>query len=113
MSEAPLRCAVIRGRLVVSIGIDTLAFAASQHDPWVVWDAERNDYRRRLKVTDAHEFAADIVRVLTCEAEDGTTVVHILFDNAALEAMEQGSLAVEECDEPFEACPAREDGEGR
>jgi len=70
------------GRLVVSIGIDVLAFAVNlAGTPWST---------APFKVTDADVAAAEIVQELTREEEDGTTPVHKLLDQAALDAWENG-----------------------
>ena len=42
------------------------------------------------KITDPAKFAAAIVEELQGEAEDGTTLVHEMFDAAAVRAIENG-----------------------
>lgn len=60
------------------------------------------------RVTDAHAFAAELVLALNHEDEDGSTVVHKMFDAAMDEAIDQGAEGVEEIDEEaFEAEIAR------
>lgn len=65
-------------RLVISIGIDTLAFAAANCERF--YDGESGDYTAR--VTDNREFAREVALALQHEKEDGTTPVHVLLDNA-------------------------------
>jgi hypothetical protein len=48
-----------------------------------------------VTVTDADGFARDVVREMNREEEDGSTAVHLLFDRAMAEAIEQGSAHVE------------------
>lgn len=50
----------------------------------------------RFKLTDAALFAKDLVRALNDENEEGTTMVHKMFDAAINEALEQGADGIEE-----------------
>jgi len=45
-------------------------------------------------ITDVNRFAKDVVYALNEEKEDGTTPVHVLFDNAFERAVENGSQGV-------------------
>lgn len=47
-------------------------------------------------LTDVHAFAAAVVHELRHESEDGTTMVHKMFDNAVLDAIDSGADGVEE-----------------
>ena len=47
-------------------------------------------------VTDVPGFARDVVRELNRKEEDGSTPIHLLFDRAMAEAIEQGSGHVAE-----------------
>lgn len=53
----------------------------------------------RWKVTDANAFAKDLVRALNDEDEEGTTMVHKMFDKGFNEAFEQGPDGVEEIED--------------
>ena len=75
-----LRVELVDRRLTISVGVDTLAEAV-----------QISDYGEDCKVTDIDGFAKDVLYELKREEEDGTTLVHRLFDNAAGEAVEQGS----------------------
>jgi hypothetical protein len=55
--------------------------------------------KTRLKITNIAEFAADIVHELNHESEDGTTLVHRMFDKAMDEAVNQGAQGIEEHEE--------------
>lgn len=79
MNDNPLTVEIKDGCLCISIGVKTLAFAIT-HSP------ELN-----LNVTDFEGFAADVARELRDEQEDGTTPVHLLLDEAAAKAVENGS----------------------
>ena len=87
---------IIDGELRISVGIDTLKFAA-EHSPdnrLTQYDGEKNEFLS-YKILDSKEFAKDVSCSLQNEEEDGTTPVHTLLDNAILDAIEQGSLAVD------------------
>ncbi|MEP9401889.1 hypothetical protein [Sphingomonas sp. VNH70] len=79
------------GRLVIAIGIDALmtAIDGGPHAP------EDLDYR----ILTRDGFAADIVQALEAEDDEGTTLVHVMFDSATERALDEGSLSVE-FDEP-------------
>lgn len=93
-SKQELKVEVKGGRLVISIGIDTLAFAAENMDSNLSYD---DDWKptKGFTVSNKKEFAEDVLRELEREEEDGTTPVHILLDSACEEAVNQGSLGVE------------------
>ena len=50
----------------------------------------------RFKLTDAALFAKDLVCALNEEDEQGTTMIHKMFDAAINEALEQGADGIEE-----------------
>jgi hypothetical protein len=53
-----------------------------------------------FSVTDAVTFAAELVKELNREEEDGTTPIHRMFDVVILEAIEQGADGVEDYSDP-------------
>lgn len=84
-----LKIRVVDGRLVISIGVETLAIAAKYSnffdDPTM----------KELEILDAEAFAREIARQLAREEEDGTTLVHHALDKAAELAVENGAEGVE------------------
>lgn len=70
-------------KLVISIGVDLLCHAEGL-----------NLYY--YKISNKIGFAKDIVNELLNEEEDGTTLVHRMFDEAANNAIENGSENVKE-----------------
>jgi hypothetical protein len=80
------------GKLIVSIGIDRLAFCLNEHPG--LYDGE-ND-RNLFKVTDSAIFAKEIKRILQNEDETGATIVTKMLDKAIFEAIEDGCDGVEE-----------------
>lgn len=70
-------------KVIISIGLEELIFAVQQ---------EIKDF----KITNKKGFIKHIVNELENEEEDGTTLVHKLFDEAANNAIENGSDNVKE-----------------
>lgn len=69
-------------KIIITLSIQNLqqialgAWAAGYMDP--------------IRITDAKAFAAAMCQELNNDAEDGTTPIHRLFDNAILQAFESG-----------------------
>lgn len=85
------RVGVRAGQLLISMPIDLLAFAAehgprqNSHDP----DSVRVE--DRFRVTDQKVFAESVGRAIRAElAEDGTTLLHQMFDDAIGRVVEDG-----------------------
>ena len=81
-----LKVEISNGKLLIDIGLDTLAWAA-EHSP----DFEDEYYKSMLKISNIDGFAKDVVRELESEQEDGTTSVHLLLDKAFKGAVDNGS----------------------
>lgn len=93
--DRPLGVRVTReGVLCIEIGIDTLAFS-TLHSPIAYEicgdEASQRDIAARLAITSPRGFARDVKRELLEEAEDGSSLLTKLFDDACREAIEQGS----------------------
>lgn len=82
-----LQAEIIDGKIVISIGINVLAFACDTGHP----ENQANEF----SIVDKDQFAKDIMNEITREEEDGTTPLHRLFDQATLDAIDQGSLGIE------------------
>ena len=92
MRDAPLKVEIIGDELVISIGVDALAFAVQAGQQWP-YDAEMKNL---CPITDAGVFAQEVLRELDRElGEDGTTRIHRMFDEAALKALEWGAQGVD------------------
>lgn len=91
-----LRVRVVSSRLVISIGVETLAHAieTSPDDRLSPHNDETREFEHHT-VTDPVMFAQEMVRALTAEEEDGTTVVYRLLDDAANNAIDNGAVSVE------------------
>jgi hypothetical protein len=94
----PLEVEVVAGRLVISIGIDTVAFAANHHEDFTPYDDEFGDYVQRWRVVENGEFAVEVARQMKDEAEDGSTPVTRFLDKMFVAAVEDGCLGIEECE---------------
>lgn len=81
-----LHAKIVRGRLIISIGIETLAFAA-----------EECDGNPKVKIENAKQLAADVIRELESEDEVGASKLTDLFDAAVYAALENGSVAFADC----------------
>jgi hypothetical protein len=79
------RAEIEDGSIVIRIGIDCL--------PAIVSGGPHSD---NIEVVDANLFATELVLTLQEEAEDGTTLVHRMFDSAILRAYENGADGVKE-----------------
>jgi len=90
-----LKVEIADRRLVISIGVDELARAieASPDDRICTYNDETGEFESP-KIVEPDLFAADFLRELNHEQEDGTTDVHRLLDNAAVKAFENGAEGV-------------------
>lgn len=92
---APLAVAVEGGRLVVSIGVETLAAAFQETDFAKPYSAQAGDWVPRFVVTDPATFAVEVARALRSEREDGAALTHLLLDKACAAAVEGGAEGVD------------------
>jgi len=80
--------------ITISIGIETLAYMVTNHSEY--YSRQFNPEGFIKKVVDKQEFAEEIVCALNEElSDDGTTMVHQLFDKAILLAAENGAIGLE------------------
>jgi hypothetical protein len=91
----PLGVKVEDGRLIIEIGVNTLAHAVSYADWANRWDDDRHDYIRTFAITDALEFARDVRRMMLDEREDGSSPLSDFLDKVSEAAVDDGSMACE------------------
>jgi hypothetical protein len=84
--KQPLQCYIMDGKLVISIGIDTLAWAAKKRN--------NGPIPNRFRVTDKTEWAKDVSRAIEYEDEAGNTMLHEMLDHAMRDAMDRGSCGL-------------------
>jgi hypothetical protein len=87
---------IVDDELRIRIGIDTLKFAFEHGQDNNPWDDKSGDYVQGFVVSDAMEFAKDVRRELTREREDGSMKLTDLIDEMCMDAVEDGSIGVEE-----------------
>lgn len=94
--DVPLKVTIERGALVVRIGIGTLAYAVTYSDWANPYDEATGDYVRTFAITDAPQFASDVLYEMLREREDGSTPLTDFLDKMSEEAINQGSLGLDE-----------------
>ena len=81
--------AVIRkGLIIIEVPIDALQTIAD--GAWFL-----GGLAPRAKIIDKKAFAKDLVRALNDEDEQGTTMIHSMFDRAIGEAWDNGAEGIE------------------
>lgn len=95
-SHTPLSVVIKDGVLSVEIGLDVLAHSSLLSDfAYECADPERTgsgkDPRGVFKISDAAGFAEEVRGALLDEAEDGSSLLTRLFDDACQKAVEDGS----------------------
>ncbi len=86
-SNEGLEVKLVDDQIVISIGVEALAVAA----PYAI-DGAFGDFRESTAaVCNARILAADVVKELRHEGEDGMTPVHRMLDEAIRGAHEAGS----------------------
>lgn len=88
--KKPFEVRLSRGVLTISIGTDTLALASKYQSDWPL---DKND--KPIEITNTGGFAFEVMRELRAEDEDGTTLIHRMFDKASMRALENGSEYVD------------------
>ena len=91
-----LKATVENGRLVIAIGVQTLAHASAYADWANPFDEAADDYIRTFAIDDAPQFAQDVVLAMLAEEEDGSTPLTVFLDKMAQAAIEDGSLGLHE-----------------
>jgi hypothetical protein len=94
----PLRAEVDGERLVVSIGVDTLAFAFEHGEENNPYNEVTGDFERRYQISWAAQFAKDVCAEMNREGEDGSTPLTRFLDGVMDEAVNQGSLGIHDPD---------------
>lgn len=94
MRDQYLSCQLEGEGLVIRIGIETLAFAAEDREPFNIFDEDINEFVQKIKVINDLGWAKDICQALTDEEEDGSSPLTNLLDAAFQTAVDQGSINV-------------------
>jgi hypothetical protein len=94
MIEDPLQCRIDKDKIVITIGFDALKFLAEESNNCEKYDKDFCPDGIWSKVINKKLFAQEILRSLKQEEEDGTTIVHTLFEDAINMALENGAEGV-------------------
>lgn len=86
---------IVDGKLVISLSIDTLAYAARNSD-YFFNCAEQGV---KLKIDDEAAFAKSVTYALNREEEDGSTPITRMLDDAFTWVSEQGEAGIVEADD--------------
>ena len=92
--EDPLQCRIDKDKIIISIGFDALKFLAENSDVCEKYDEEFCPDGIWTEINNKKEFAKEVLKSLKHEQEDGTTVVHKLFEDAINMALENGAEGV-------------------
>jgi len=88
----PLKIAIEDGVLTIRIGVDCLANAVKLNPELTTFDADGKWVEP--EIADADAFANEVMLALQAESEDGTTLVHLAIDTAAMNAIENGAEGI-------------------
>ena len=92
----PLSVKVERGKLVIEIGVRTLAHCVSFSDWANPYDEQRRDYFRTFAIVDPEQFVSDVAHEMQREEEDGSSPVTTFLDKMMEEAINEGSMGIAE-----------------
>lgn len=90
-----LKVSVKNGRLIISIGMNTLAHAISFANWANTYDDEKGDYFRTFAVSDPETFAKDVKMAMLEEREDGSSLLTDFLDKASEAAVDDGAEGCE------------------
>lgn len=86
MKNTNLTVEVKEGVLLISIGTEILCHSCEVGRRYGISD---------IKITDKKQFISSLVRQLESEDEDGSTLMHEMFDGAVTVMLENGELGVD------------------
>lgn len=89
----PLKCYIDDGVLVIRIGVECLAKAIKLNPELAEYDEKTGEWNEP-EITDADKFAVEVMHAAQEESEDGTTLIHIALDTAAMNAIEDGAEGI-------------------
>lgn len=83
-----------REKIVISIGVGVLGHVIKFGPTFQRFNEKTEEFEAPV-VTNADAFAKEVLLQLLAEEEDGTTLVHKMFDKACEEALEQGGEGID------------------
>ena len=90
MKDTNLTVEIKEDVLLISIGTEILSHSCEVGRRYGLGD---------IKITDKKQFLASLVRQLEFEDEDGSTLMHEMFDSAVTTMLENGELGVDELED--------------
>lgn len=97
--DARLDCRIVGGRLVIDIGIETLAFATKESPTLYQrygYDEEKGEERKDfVTINDPDVWAKEVLRQIVAESEDGSSLMTKLFDDAVERAIDDGAEGID------------------
>ena len=88
-----LKCCIEDGVLIMQIGVEVLAKAVKLNPDLAEYDEKSEDWVEP-KITDADAFARAVLAAVKEESDDGTTLIHLALDTAAMNAIENGAEGI-------------------
>jgi ABC-type histidine transport system ATPase subunit len=88
-----VKCTIADGVLTIQIGVDALAHATKLNPELTEYDEATEEWIEP-EIVDIDVFAGEVLRALKDETDDGTTVVHLMLDNAVNAAIENGAEGI-------------------
>lgn len=89
----PLKCCIEDGVLIMQIGVEVLAKAVQLNPDLAELDEKTEDWVEP-EITDPDKFARAILTAIQDESDDGTTLIHMALDTAAMNAIENGAEGI-------------------
>ena len=89
----PLKCCIEDGVLIMQIGVEVQAKAV-QLNPDLAELDEKTEEWVEPEITDPDKFARAILTAIQDESDDGTTLIHMALDTAAMNAIENGAEGI-------------------
>jgi hypothetical protein len=89
-----LKCFIKDSKLIISIGVGTLAFAHEESQNNEHYNEETEEYEKIVSITDPKKFAEDIRYSMLNEREDGACPLTLFLDEMCQAAIDDGSLGV-------------------
>jgi hypothetical protein len=88
-----LKCFIEDGVLTMQIGVEVIANAVKLNPELTEYD-EKSEEWIEPEITDADKFAKAILSELKVESDEGTTLIHVALDTAAMNAIENGAEGI-------------------
>lgn len=96
MKDQPLTVEIKDDEIVIRVGIDVVKWALEHHRDSQPFNEETSKYEQKWIVSDASEFAKEVLSEMDREEEDGTTPLIEFLDKMCMAALEAGSIGTDE-----------------